>query len=501
MNGSAQNFPCTGWTNTFGCGTPTFNFCGAFAASSPTVINSISLANASACQSDINCNDYFTANVTVDFYFAASSGNLTLKQGTTVVATKTASELSCVTSWTFNNVQMIPNGLPLVLTAEFDSGVTFTAANLGNAPAACRTANVIYVKPVASGNASGTSWTNATNNLQNALNTACGNFTEVWVAAGTYKPSQDPSGNATPTDPRNKTFYLKNGVKVYGGFAGTEGSLSQRVLGTNETILSGDLNGNDVGFTNNGENTYHVVLSVSDDATTVLDRFTIVGGNANGTASLTVETKPIAQNSGGGVPIIASSASINAVVFKNNNAVVGGGLFTTAAATSPNVTNSVFSNNTALYGGAVFNGAAATSNFANCIFSNNTASVLGAGFYNQNTTTVITNCTFGSNNIYNETSTMTLTNAIMWGSGSGIRTSGVNTVTYSIVQGGFTGTGNSASDPLFVNAANPIGADGVWMTADDGLQLACGSAAYNTGTASGAPATDILGIRDRKSVV
>ena len=134
-NGTAQNFPCTGWTNLSVCGTPTFNFCG-----TPSVINSMSLANVSACQpGGTNCvDDYFTANVRVNFAFAPSTGNLTLKRGTTIIATKAASELSCVTSWTFDNVQFIANGLPIAaLTAEFDGGVTFTASNLGNAPAAC----------------------------------------------------------------------------------------------------------------------------------------------------------------------------------------------------------------------------------------------------------------------------------------------------------------------------------------------------------------------------
>jgi hypothetical protein len=49
------------------------------------------------------------------------------------------------------------------------------------------------------------------------------------------------------------------------------------------------------------------------------------------------------------------------------------------------------------------------------------------------------------------------------------------------------------TDPKFVNAANPIGPDNVWMTDDDGLALQSTSPAVGAGTAAGAPATDIRG--------
>ena len=50
-----------------------------------------------------------------------------------------------------------------------------------------------------------------------------------------------------------------------------------------------------------------------------------------------------------------------------------------------------------------------------------------------------------------------------------------------------------ATNPLFVNQASPAGADGIYRTDDDGLQLVCSSPAINTGTNTGAPALDILG--------
>ncbi|MCK5175563.1 MAG: hypothetical protein KAR47_19365, partial [Planctomycetes bacterium] len=98
-------------------------------------------------------------------------------------------------------------------------------------------ANIIYVKQDATGN--GTTWTNAYGNLQNALDTAISND-EIWVAAGTYKP--DPNGLA---DPREATFQMINGVGIYGGFPAGGGNWEDRDPNTYETILSGDLLGND----------------------------------------------------------------------------------------------------------------------------------------------------------------------------------------------------------------------------------------------------------------
>ncbi len=71
---------------------------------------------------------------------------------------------------------------------------------------------------------------------------------QIWVAKGTYKPSKETDG--TTDTPREFTFQMIEGVEIYGGFAGTETEASQRldygVGETNETILSGDFNGDDV---------------------------------------------------------------------------------------------------------------------------------------------------------------------------------------------------------------------------------------------------------------
>jgi Concanavalin A-like lectin/glucanases superfamily len=86
-------------------------------------------------------------------------------------------------------------------------------------------------------------------------------------------------------------------------------------------------------------------------------------------------------------------------------------------------------------------------------------------------------------------------NSIFWGNTAGGTTvssiGGTPTVTNSDVEGGYAGTGNINQDPLFVNAASPAGADGVFGTADDGLALTACSAAINTGNNTGVATTDI----------
>src|SRR5690606_7124928 len=108
----------------------------------------------------------------------------------------------------------------------------------------------------------GTSWSNASGDIQSLINNASSGD-QIWVAAGTYKPNRKPNalGTITPDD-RQNAFVLKSGVSIYGGFSGSETTLNQRDWFANETILSGDYNNNDVvsgsgstlSITNNGEN-------------------------------------------------------------------------------------------------------------------------------------------------------------------------------------------------------------------------------------------------------
>ncbi len=194
-----------------------------------------------------------------------------------------------------------PPGAPIVDMGAYERGPLVGSA--------------VFVKANATGANDGTSWANAYTNLQSALAYAqgagCGAL-EVWVAAGTYRPTQ----LADPADPRSATFQLLDGVVLYGGFAGTETDLAQRNPAVNVTILSGD-----IGVLGDpADNAYHVVTGTGNSAVAILDGFTITGGNAvcaGGDACTT---------SGGGLVTLGGGPTLRNCIIEANNGACGGGI-------------------------------------------------------------------------------------------------------------------------------------------------------------------------------
>ena len=423
---------------------------------------------------------------------------------------------------------------------------------VGMAPAIAA-GGTIYVDADASTEGDGTTWGTAYKYLQDALHKPPTSGDEIWVAEGTYKAdanSADPDGGGD----RYATFQLINGVGIYGGFAGGETSLDERDWQTNETILSGDLDGDDgLNFANNGENGYHVVTAGSAaDATAVLDGFTIKGGNAD----LWDPEGGGGEKEGGGMYINGSSPTVANCTFSGNSAgSKGGGLYTNDNS-SPTLTDCTFSANYANSGAGMNNGRYCMSTLTNCTFNGNTAGGCGGGMYNDpfgsptltNCTFIgnstgtngdgggisndwatplltnclfagnsadsrgggmynvsynptLTNCTFSGNvannsggGIYNfQASSPALTNCIMWGNTGGEITGDTASVTYSCVQGGYAGTGNIDADPCFVDANGP---DDIVGTEDDNLRLSAGSPCIDAGDNTAVPSgvtTDLDG--------
>jgi len=321
----------------------------------------------------------------------------------------------------------------------------------------CPPSNIIYVNALASGENDGSSWQDAYVNLQDALDINCPGVTEIWIAAGIYKPSAYPNGCEGCSNSRDYTFLMKDGISLYGGFAGTETQLSQRDLFSYNTTLSGD-----IGIEGNAsDNVYHVVLSVSDAATTVLDGFTVSGGNANGNSSTTVESEFIDRSSGAGVFNHTSFLSIyNTTLTGNSASDFGAGMANESS--SPTINKSSFIGNSSVSGAGVYN-VNSSPIIINSIFNGNSVTSGGGAMENLNSNPIITNttftentATFGGGAMFNISSNPVITNSILWGNETEFsNNAGSNpSVNYSIFQGGYSGTGNLDQDPQFVDAAN-----------------------------------------------
>jgi len=192
----------------------------------------------------------------------------------------------------------------------------------------------------------GLSWATAYFALNNALVDAT--CSEVWVAQGTYK--------STNASDRFSIFPLYSGKAVYGGFAGNETARSQRNPATHATILSGDI-GTVGDYT---DNVYHVVVidalgaSSSVAGSTVLDGFTITGGNANGSALEQFGGGLICNGQGG----YTCNPTLTNLIFSGNRAVLGGALANIGqgGVASPRLDAVTFSDNhVSSQGGAIFN--------------------------------------------------------------------------------------------------------------------------------------------------
>lgn len=188
----------------------------------------------------------------------------------------------------------------------------------GKASLADAAKKIIYVDNTAAGKHDGTSWKDAFPNLQRALDKAK-EGDEIRVAEGIYYPTKDIKGDSTPKNSRTKSFQLKNGVAILGGFSATDAV--NRDAKRYKTILSGDLNRNGKV---DGFDALHVFYHPQGtflDPAAVLDGVTISGGNANdGTIA--------DGSSGGGIYNHGSHPTLIGVTIEHNKALaVGGGIF------------------------------------------------------------------------------------------------------------------------------------------------------------------------------
>lgn len=232
--------------------------------------------------------------------------------------------------------------------------------------------NRYYVHP--DGDGDGTNWEKAFPGVQAALAVAQ-EGDEIWVAAGTYVPTTD--------NDRSVSFAIPSGVKVYGGFIGTEKKFEDRNTEANLTILSGEIG--DVAVSE--DNSYNVVYFNNVNTNTVLDGFVITGGYADGLvegADLSTCGAGVYNNGEAGV----SSPTIANCLFLENFSREGAAIYNYAndGETSPVISDCKFVfNRSDFNGGAIFNdGNFGTCNptIRNCSFEGN-ESMYGAGVLNR----------------------------------------------------------------------------------------------------------------------
>jgi len=314
--------------------------------------------------------------------------------------------------------------------------------------------NVIYVDADAGfpGADDGSNWADAFKYLQDALRVARSRD-QILVAKGIYKPDQ---GAYQPPCERTATLQLISGVAIRGGYAGFgEPNPDARDIELYETILSGDLRGNDTDFNdsdwqhifdftadpNRTDNSYSVVTASGTDSTAVLDGFTITAGHANGRILGRWPEFDYRLAGGAGIYNVSGSPTVLNCTFLRNTTrspygcsgdgcpaeadaqavAAAGGLYCSCTCSmvetcgagmfnckgSPTVRNCRFIENIAFgadafsTGGAIFN-ADSSPTIVGCTFIGNLAEgfdseYFGGAVYDCNSTTTYLDCSFIGN--------------------------------------------------------------------------------------------------------
>jgi len=378
--------------------------------------------------------------------------------------------------------------------------------------------DIVYVDANAPPGGDGLTWETAFIYLQDALDVV-EDGSAIWLADGTYNPDT----NSTYSDGsglREATFQLKNGVGLYGGYAGYGSSdPNERDIELYETILSGDLDANDTqgldpcdlwDDPSRADNSYHVVTALFLNETAVLDGCTITGGNSN--------------RIGGGMlcgdvyDSYPSSPTVSNCTFVGNAANRDGGALSLCYGP---VTNCNFIGNFAGDDGGALHWCYGA--IKNCIIRGNWANQKGGGLYKCNGAIVdciitgntagwgggigyqssgaVTNCTITNNShggLYS--CSEPITNCILWGNTDGGYTGESaqfdgypGLVSFSCIQDddpndeyipfGGEESHNIDDYPLFVHEPND-GGDG-WGVGDNDdygdLHLQMGSPCINAG--------------------
>lgn len=226
---------------------------------------------------------------------------------------------------------------------------------------------VLYVdQSNVSGTEDGLTWQTAFLTLQPAADQAVPGD-EVWVAAGSY---------GEPRNALDGALTLREGISLYGGFAGTEEAIEQRDPAINITTIDGA-----VSLLNGAA--HHVIVAAQG---TLLDGFTIRGGKATAGG--------FTGNYGGGLLAVGVDVTVRHCIFEANEGVLGGVIGHVNGGTLE-ISDTEFRNNSASsFGGAIYDEGGSV--YSGCVFRANNALMGGAVALSEGTLS-IENCAFEDN--------------------------------------------------------------------------------------------------------
>jgi len=265
------------------------------------------------------------------------------------------------------------NGAPLLAQTDilgnpriFDGTVDMGALEL-----VCAAGPVVYADVGAVGPGNGSTWVDAYANLREALMSVCASANEVWVAEGVYTPTAG-------TD-RQQRFLVRGGLGLYGGFDGSEVTRGQRDPPIHPTVLSGEIGGPE-----NTDNTANVLRTLSPDAGTIIDGFTITRSYDSSGATVTHATLSnviVTDNhhpggEAGGLRIYGQANIVDATI-SNNSADAAGGAWCTDTS-DPSFLGVSFTDNSARIVGGVYLQRGDGASFEDTFFMNNSGDWAGA---------------------------------------------------------------------------------------------------------------------------
>ncbi len=306
----------------------------------------------------------------------------------------------------------------------------------------------------------GASWATAKKDLQDAISLAraSNGCNIIHMAEGIYYPTV--SLDSLSTDARNNTFIISKDLSISGGYPQGGGAQNPQ---KHNTILSGDR-----GVPNyDVDNCYHVLFLYGLSSISKLENLIIQDGKANGWTQFKYHDRYIYQNRGAAMWLLGSSPYLSNLVVTDNFSQQEGSVYIDDSA--PVFTNALFSHN--LGNWTIYK-------------SSSQVSVINSTFYK---------------NTKASTNDITYKNCVFYKNGSDV--SGNPKATSSnnssdIITGSFLPQSANfvqlLSNP-FLDTANPKGADGIWMSTDDGLQPKYNSPLIDMGANINLPQLDLSG--------